>query len=99
MAVNGVCLLAPYRNASKDPDPARSTYLSRIRYRIETVLGQLVERYEAKQVGAHDLWHLGCRLIRKVLSHTVALLLNHSIGNPCANWLVPSPEKRAYGVT
>lgn len=99
MAVNGVCLLAPQRNASKDPDPARSTYLSRIRYRIETVFGQLVERYQAKREGARDLWHLDSRLIRKVLSHTVALLLNHSIGNPRANWLVSSPEKRAYAVT
>ncbi len=82
VAADGVCLLAPFRKASQDPDPARSRYLSRIRYRIETVFGQLVERYQTKRVRARDLWHLRSRLMRKVLSHTVALRLNHSLGNP-----------------
>lgn len=82
LAADGVCLLAPFRKASQDPDPARSRYLSRIRYRIETVFGQLVERYQVKRVRARDLWHLQSRLLRKVLSHTAALLLNHTLGNP-----------------
>ena len=82
VAADGVCLLAPYRKATKDPDPARSRYLSRLRYRIETVFGQLVDRYQAKRVRARDLWHLCGRLMRKVLSHTVVLLLNHQLGNP-----------------
>ena len=29
-----------------------------------------------------DTWHLTSRLLRKVLSHTVALVLNHQMGNP-----------------
>lgn len=82
VAADGVCLLAPFRQAKRDPDPARSHYLSHIRYRIETVFGQLVERYQIKRVRARDLWHACSRLLRKVLSHTVALLLNHQIGNP-----------------
>lgn len=82
VAADGVCLLAPYRKATQDPDPARSRYLSRLRYRIETVFGQLVDRYQAKRVRARDLWHLCGRLMRKVLSHTVVLLLNHQLGNP-----------------
>lgn len=82
LAADGVCLLAPFRKASLDPDPARSRYLSRIRYRIETVFGQLVERYQTKRVRARDLWHLHSRLMRKVLSHTVALHLNHTLGHP-----------------
>ncbi len=82
VAADGVCLLAPYRKATNDPDPGRSRYLSRLRYRIETVFGQLVDRYQAKRVRARDLWHLGVRLVRKALSHTVALLLNHAAGNP-----------------
>jgi len=32
-------------------------------------------------VWARDLWHLTSRLVRKVLSHTVAFLLNHQMGN------------------
>ncbi len=30
---------------------------------------------------AKDLWHLAGGLLRKVLSHTVAFLLNHRAGN------------------
>jgi hypothetical protein len=77
----GVELLAPYCSKKRDPDPKRSALLSRFRYRIDTVFSQLVGRYCIKRVWARDLWHLMSRLLRKVLSHTVALLLNHRIGN------------------
>jgi Transposase DDE domain len=81
LAAGGLVLLAPYRSAKHDPDPARSAGLSRIRYRAETTCGQLVERYDAKRVRARDLWHLGSRLLRKVLGHTVAVVLNVQSGN------------------
>jgi hypothetical protein len=77
----GVTLLAPYRNKKRDPNPQRSAYLSRLRYRIDTIFSQLTERYGIKRVWAKDLWHLAGRLLRKVLSHTIAFLLNHRIGN------------------
>jgi hypothetical protein len=77
----GVTLLAPYRNKKRDPNPQRSAYLSRLRYRIDTIFSQLTERYRIKRVWAKDLWHLAGRLLRKVLSHTIAFLLNHRIGN------------------
>ena len=44
-----------------------------MRYRIETVFGQLVERFHAKRVWARDLWHLTSRWMRKLLSHTLAV--------------------------
>ncbi|MDQ4106091.1 MAG: IS982 family transposase, partial [Actinomycetota bacterium] len=74
-------LMAPYRNKGRDPHPKRSALLSRLRYRIDTVFSQLTQRYSIKRVWAKDLWHLANRLLRKVLSHTVALLLNHRAGN------------------
>ncbi len=77
----GVELLAPYRSKKRDPTPRRSAFLSRVRYRIDTVFSQLTERYSIKRVWARDLWHLVGRLLRKVLSHTVAFLLNHRAGN------------------
>jgi Transposase DDE domain len=77
----GVALLAPYRIKKRDPAPERSVLLSRLRYRIDTVFSQLTERYSLKRVWAKDLWHLAGRLLRKVLSHTVAFLLNHRAGN------------------
>ncbi|HEU5430608.1 MAG TPA: transposase [Thermomicrobiales bacterium] len=82
VAAHGICLLAPYRVTSRDPDPARSRFLSPIRYRIETVFGQLVDRCHAKRVWARDPWQLASRFLRKALSHTIALLLNARAGNP-----------------
>ena len=73
----GIKLLAPYSSKKRDPHPKRSAFLSRLRYRIDTVFSQLTERYSVKRVWARDLWHLTSRLLRKVLSHTVAFLLNH----------------------
>src|SRR5215218_9206740 len=76
----GVELLAPYSSKKRDPAPKKSALLSRLRYRIDTIFSQLTERYCVKKVWARDLWHLASRLVRKVLSHTVAFLLNHSDG-------------------
>jgi hypothetical protein len=54
----------------KQPYPRRLTH---IRYGIETVFGQLVERFHIKRVWARDLWHLTSRWMRKFLSHTLAV--------------------------
>jgi hypothetical protein len=75
-------LLAPYSSKKRDPNPKRSALLSCFRYRIDTVFSQLTQRYSVKRVWARDMWHLASRLVRKVLSHTVAFLLNHQLGNP-----------------
>jgi hypothetical protein len=82
LAGMGVELLAPYSSKKRDPAPKRSAFLSGLRYRIDTVFSQLTERYSVKRVWARDMWHLASRLLRKVLSHTVAFLLNHQMGNP-----------------
>jgi Transposase DDE domain len=75
LAEAGVVLLAPYRHKSKDPDPAWSSKLSAVRYRLETVNGQLAERYTIKRTWAKDLWHLCHRVLRKILSHTTLVWL------------------------
>jgi hypothetical protein len=69
---NDLWLLAPFKSAKreKQPFPFR---LKQVRYRIETVFGQLVERYHAKRVWARDLWHFTSRWMRKLLSHTIAV--------------------------
>ena len=57
--------------------------LIQARRRIETVIGQLVERYHAKRVWAGDAWHLWSRWLRKLLSHTLAVYLcqQHGLGS------------------
>lgn len=79
---HGVDLVAPYRSSKRDPHPRWSAVLSRVRYRIDTVFGQLVDRCNVKRVWARDLWHLANRLLRTVLMHTLAILLNVDRGNP-----------------
>lgn len=80
LADEGIELLAPYRHRSEDPTPARSKLLNRVRRQVETVASQLVERYHLKRVWARDAWHLTNRLLRKVLSHTLAIRLNVALG-------------------
>lgn len=81
LAQMGIELLAPYSSKKRDPAPKRSALLSRFRYRIDTVFSQLTGCYAIKRVWTRELWHLASRLLRKVLSHTVAFLLNHQLGN------------------
>lgn len=81
LARQDITLVAPYRSAKRDPHPRWSRLLSRFRYRIDTVFGQLVDRCAVKRVWARDHWHLCNRLLRKVLMHTLAVLLNVELGN------------------
>ncbi|MBD1944577.1 hypothetical protein H6F50_19815 [Coleofasciculus sp. FACHB-712] len=61
-------------------DPAWLALLKRLRRLVETVIGQLVERFSIEKVWARDLWHLTSRLNRKLLAHTVCRWLNrHSL--------------------
>ena len=76
----GVTLQAPYSSRKRDPWPRWSSLLSRLRNRIDTVFGQLVDRYQGKRVWARDAWHLRARMLPKVLSHNIAFLFNQSQG-------------------
>jgi len=76
----GVQVIAPYKHKTKDPNPHWSFALSPLRYRIETVFGQLTDRYQVKRVWAKKRWQLISRLLRCVLSHTFMFLINRSIG-------------------
>jgi hypothetical protein len=75
LAPAGIALRAPFKKRATDPDPTGSRLLTRVRWRIETVASQLVERYHLKRIWARDAWHLTSRLLRKILSHTVAVYL------------------------
>ena len=77
----GLEMLVPYKKAGFEPRPERAHVISSIRYRIETVFGQLCERLSTKRVWARDLWHLSSRLLRKVLAHTAMIVLNRAQGN------------------
>lgn len=69
-----VALLAPFKSKTHENTPFPPN-LTRIRRRIETVIGQLVGRFNAKKVWAMDRWHAVSRWLRKMASHTMAVLL------------------------
>ena len=76
-------LITPPRKNMPEP-PLAAHYLLRLcrrwRKKIETVASHLTQRFQIARTRAHDLWHYQHRLIRKVLAHTVAVLLNLQIG-------------------
>lgn len=73
----GIILLAPFRKASSKRAAAyESRVLGRVRYRIDTVFGQLTDRSRIKRVWARDLWHLRNRILRLVLMHTLGVYFN-----------------------
>jgi hypothetical protein len=78
----GVELLAPFRKRSRDRQPERASWINHFRYRIETVFSQLTERFQIKRVWARDSWHLASRMMRKVLAHTIAVVINREAGHP-----------------
>ncbi len=85
LAPNGLRLVTPPRTKAYEKRhgiPPWPHWLVGLRRRIETVLGQLAERFHAKRVWARDRWHLTARWLRKVLGHTVAMLLTDEAGLP-----------------
>jgi hypothetical protein len=94
MARRGVRLLAPRRRKCEDRpgDKERAAGLASVRYRIESVNGQLAERYGIKRAWARDLWHLCHRLARKILSHTamIRLAVRHHLPPLSFDGLLPA---------
>ena len=72
LAPQGLRFLAPYRWASRDRDPWPRRLVN-ARRRVETVIGQLVARFQARAVWARDAWHLASRFARVLLGHTLAV--------------------------
>jgi Transposase DDE domain len=98
LADQGIWLLAPPSRSAKQPGPRLPGRLTQARRRIETVIGQLVERYHAKRVWARDAWHLWSRWQRKLLSHTLAVYLCQQSGLGSLRFAdLLTPETRTPG--
>ncbi|WP_419536756.1 transposase [Endozoicomonas sp.] len=54
----------------------------RVRRRIETVIGQLTERFEIEKCHCRDRWHMTSRIARKLLAHNIGSYLNIIAGRP-----------------
>lgn len=81
---DGIVLQAPYRTTHAPQAAAyQSLVLGQVRYRIDTVFGQLTDRCHLKRVWARDLWHLRNRILRAILMHTLGVWLNQQQEAPC----------------
>lgn len=79
----GINLETALRSNMQDSrDPAWIALLKRTRRLIETVIGQLVERFSMERVRERDSWHLTSRMNRKLLAHTVCRWLNRHSREP-----------------
>jgi hypothetical protein len=77
---NNVNLITPSRRNAKKPDRLPKLF-SKTRRLIETVIGQFTDRFNIQKHKAKDLWHLTSRIYRKVLSHTICIIINRKLGN------------------
>lgn len=68
------------RNMKDDRSPEFVKCLMSTRRLVETVIGQLTERFHIEKIRARDLWHLTNRVTRKIMSHTIGVLLNRQLG-------------------
>jgi hypothetical protein len=48
---------------------------------IETVIGQLTDRFNIEKIRARDIWHQASRFWRKLLAHTVCVKIGLDCGN------------------
>ena len=78
----GLNLHTPLRKNMKDPRPKEFvSQLMNVRRKVETVIGQLVERFKVQSIKAKDKWHLMNKVGRKIFAHTVCCFINKTI-NP-----------------
>jgi len=57
-------------------------WLKSTRRLVETVIGQLTERFNIEKVRARKIWYITNRIARKILAHTICVFVNKQNGNP-----------------
>ena len=68
-------------NMSDDRGRKFNHWLISTRRLVETVIGQLANQFHIEKIRARDAWHLTNRIARKVLAHTIGVVVNKMIGN------------------
>ena len=82
MTEASINLQTPMRKNMDDPrGKDAAPWLVSTRRLVETVIGQLTDRFNIEKNWARDAWHFTNRITRKILSHTVAIFINKMIGN------------------
>lgn len=81
LAALGVDLQTPLRDNMEDNrNPAFVQWIISTRRLIETVIGQLTERFRINAIRVKDFLHLQARIARKLLAHAIATRIAKSAG-------------------
>lgn len=73
----GLSLETPLRDNMKETRPSWLVKkIKSVRRKVETVIGQFVERFNIQKIRAKDLWHLTAKVGRKILAHIMAFFVN-----------------------
>jgi len=73
----GLYLHTPLRKNMPDPRPKEFiSQIMNVRRKVETVIGQLVERFKIQSIRAKDNWHLMAKIGRKIFAHTLCFFAN-----------------------
>jgi hypothetical protein len=69
------------RSNMKDERPQQFLrFIVKTRRLVETVIGQLTERFHLNRVWARNLFRLANRVARKILAHTIAVMILRNMG-------------------
>jgi hypothetical protein len=81
--LTGINLQTAVRSNMKEKrSEAFIKWLVSTRRLVETVIGQLTDRFNIEKIRARKVWSLTNRIARKVLSHTISAFINKQLGNP-----------------
>lgn len=79
----GILLQTPLRRKMSDRPAFRLHKLgNRIRRLIETVNGQLAQRFHVQMMRVRKGWTLAAKWYRKILMHTICVFTNLKYGQP-----------------
>lgn len=80
LASHSLQLHTPLKSNMKDSRPKGFVcQIMNVRRRIETVIGQLAERFKIQSMRVKDLWHVNVKVGRKILAHTMAFFFAKSL--------------------
>lgn len=83
MQQKGIDLQIPYRqNMKAKHSPSHHNWLCKQRKTVEVVISQLVERFHIAKTKTKDIHHFSHRFVRKLLSHTTAVVICKLLGYP-----------------
>jgi hypothetical protein len=82
LSLKELYLQTPLRNNMEETrSQAFLGWMKGTRRLIETVIGQLADRFHIERIRARDLWHKASRFWRKLLAHTVCVKISINKGN------------------